>query len=128
MEGLPDLERWSLLNMTKNLKKDALYPLSEGRGLSAKRNKDKKKETTLGNQDLNSQVVQHLVPHGRWFGGYVQTGKNYSLLSCTIFPSFDEEDFEFGEKQFLLSKYKKHADTLEKFFWCLSRCLDISPR
>ena len=56
--------------------------------------------TKLGN-DLqavmkNEMKVSHTVKAGVWFGSYLNTTENsaFSLVSCTVVPGFEYEDFE----------------------------------
>lgn len=74
------------------------------------------KKTTLGNTSLYEQHVQYLVPHGGWFGGYVAPGGTYSFVGCTIFPGFDERDFELAEEEELLKTFPQHREMIIPFF------------
>jgi predicted cupin superfamily sugar epimerase len=60
---------------------------------------------TLGNDLLNEQQIQVLVPKGTWQGAFIQPGGKFSLMGCTVAPGFDEADFELGERETLLAKY-----------------------
>lgn len=76
------------------------------------------KQTRLGHDILKGEQVQHLVPHSCWFGGYVVPDGIYSfsLLGCTIFPGFDEQDLELGDKAALLSQFPQHKEIILPFF------------
>lgn len=76
------------------------------------------KEIKMGNQSLNGFTVQHIVRHGCCFGGYVNPEGpfSFSLIGCTIFPGFDERDFELSEKDILLKKFPTHRNTILSFF------------
>lgn len=60
---------------------------------------------TLGHKILEEQKVQVVVPAGIWQGAFVQPGGKFALLGCSVAPAFEEEDFEIGNRNDLLSKY-----------------------
>lgn len=77
------------------------------------------RQTIMGNRSLNEQKIQHLVPYGCWFGGYVSPEEkiySFSLVGCTIFPGFDERDFELAEKEYLINKFPHHREIILPFF------------
>lgn len=76
------------------------------------------KEIKMGNQSLDGLTVQHTVRQGCYFGGYVNSNGpfSFSLVGCTIFPGFDEEDFQLAEKADLLKKFPQHEDVILSFF------------
>ncbi len=62
-------------------------------------------QTILG-PDLNrGQVLQHVVPAGRWFGAIPAPRARWSLVGCTVAPGFDFKDFELGNRDELLRAY-----------------------
>lgn len=80
---------------------------------------DELRQTILGNCSLYEQKVQHLVPSGCWFGGYVSPKEktySFSLVGCTIFPSFNEDDFELGERRYLIDRFPQYSETILQFF------------
>lgn len=76
------------------------------------------KKIKMGNQALDGFTVQHVVNHGCCFGGYVNLDGpfSFSLLGCTIFPGFDEQDFELTKKEALLKQFPQHSEAILSFF------------
>jgi predicted cupin superfamily sugar epimerase len=60
---------------------------------------------TLGHDVLDGQKVQALVPKGSWQGAFVQPGGKFALLGCSVSPAFDDNDFELGDRNALLTQY-----------------------
>ncbi|MGH1364051.1 MAG: cupin domain-containing protein [Calditrichia bacterium] len=70
-------------------------------------------EVFLGNDPLNNQNLQAVIPHNHWFGAKViQTG-GFTLAGCTVSPGFDFKDFEMGERGKLLKRFPDHATLIE---------------
>lgn len=59
---------------------------------------------TLGQDILNGQKVQVLVPKGTWQGAFIRAGGKFSLMGCSVAPGFDQADFELGDRETLLAK------------------------
>ncbi len=59
----------------------------------------------LGRNLLAGEKLQHVVPHGCWFGARVLDPNSYSLVGCGVAPGFDFEDFEMGDRSILRAKY-----------------------
>lgn len=67
----------------------------------------------LGNDPMNNQEFQIVIPHNHWFGAKViQTG-GYTLAGCTVSPGFDFKDFEMGERGKLLKRFPDHSTLIE---------------
>jgi len=65
--------------------------------------------TAMG-QDLRAgEKLIHAVRPGTWFGCYSSEGSEYSLVSCTVAPGFEFEDFELGRREELLKAFP-HAE------------------
>lgn len=71
-------------------------------------------ETRLGNDVLNGEKPQHVVPAGRWFGAYAAPGTAYSFVSCTVSPGFEFEDFEMAERGALTKAFPHAAALIHK--------------
>ena len=65
-------------------------------------------EHLLG-QDPGKHHLFTCIKAGSWFGARLQENGSYALAGCTVSPGFDYDDFEMGEKSFLLKKYPQHA-------------------
>jgi len=68
---------------------------------------------TLGQDVAAGQRLQHVVPAGKWFGGFC-AGGDFSLVGCTVAPGFDFADFELGDKAALLARYPGARDLIER--------------
>lgn len=55
----------------------------------------------LGNNVLNGETFQHVVPAGCWFASIPAASTDYSLVGCTVAPGFDFADFELAEREAL---------------------------
>lgn len=59
----------------------------------------------LGQDVLNGQKVQHVVPAGFFCGAYPNPNSGFSFVGCTVAPGFDFSDFEMGKCDELLKQY-----------------------
>ena len=66
----------------------------------------------LGIDLKKGQSPQLLIPAGKWFGASVKAEEGFTLVSCTVTPGFDFEDFEIGERATLLHQYPQHKDAI----------------
>lgn len=60
----------------------------------------------------STQQLHHTVPAGTIFGSTVEKG--YALVSCTVVPGFDFEEFRLFTKNELLDRYPEHSSIIEK--------------
>jgi predicted cupin superfamily sugar epimerase len=67
---------------------------------------------TLGNDVLNGQNVQCLVPKFVWQGSVLVEGGCFALLGTTMAPAFDFSDFVLGDRQSLISRYPACEDLI----------------
>lgn len=65
--------------------------------------------TTLGKDLARGEVLQHVVPAGRWFGAAPAPGAAYALVGCTVAPGFEFAHFELGERAPLLARFPAAA-------------------
>ena len=72
------------------------------------------RRTVMGSVLAAGQVLQHVVPAGRWFGAS-PLGKGYSLVGCTVAPGFDFADFQLGERVELLVRFPGARKWVEKY-------------
>lgn len=72
----------------------------------------------LGNNPENGEVLQATIPANTWFASRLKSGSGFGLVSCTVAPGFDFNDFEMAEKADLLSHYPVLQDIIEEM--CLS--------
>ena len=53
-------------------------------------------EIILNNKINNDQIFHYIVKAGTWFS--MESQGEYSLIGCTVAPSFDYNDFELAPK------------------------------
>ena len=70
------------------------------------------KDVIMGNDPLNGQLVQFVIPAGVWQAGHMLAGGRYSLFGCTLAPGFTGEMFEGGTRDQLLDLYPERADDI----------------
>jgi predicted cupin superfamily sugar epimerase len=66
----------------------------------------------LGNNPLNGEVFQAVVPAGCWFACETETG--YSFTGCTMAPGFDFADFELAVAENLAAIYPAHTALIKR--------------
>ena len=59
------------------------------------------------------ETPQLFIPRDTWFAACVEEG-DYVLLSCTVAPGFDFNDFELASRESLLGKYPQLEETIIK--------------
>jgi predicted cupin superfamily sugar epimerase len=69
----------------------------------------------LGRNLWAGEKLQHVIPHGCWFGARLSDPNSYSLVGCGVAPGFDFEDFEMGDRQQLLEMYPSLHDLIVQF-------------
>jgi hypothetical protein len=66
------------------------------------------RRTCLGLDLIAGERPQHVVPAGSWFAAEPRRGRPWSLVSCTVAPGFDFDDFELARPEQL----QPHAGAL----------------
>jgi len=69
----------------------------------------------IGNDILNGESPQVLVPKGVWQALRVKKGGDWSLMGTTVAPGFEFEDFEVGNRNELVKQFPEHRDEIIKF-------------
>ena len=69
---------------------------------------------TIGNDILNDQKMQVLIPKGTWQGSFVNQGGKFALMGCTVSPGFDPADFEQAKREQLLKQFPQHSEWIKK--------------
>ena len=59
----------------------------------------------LGQDILNGEHLQFVVPRGVWQGSRVAAGGRFALVGTTMAPGFTPDDFELGRQEDLLAQY-----------------------
>ena len=65
------------------------------------------KTTVLGQDILNGQKVQHLVPAGNWQGSRLRKGGSWALMGTTVCPGYTDACYEHGDAEALRERYPK---------------------
>ncbi|RMH71796.1 MAG: cupin domain-containing protein [Gemmatimonadetes bacterium] len=68
----------------------------------------------LGNNPVQGEQLQAVVPRHHWFGAHVINPNGYALVGCTVAPGFDFADFELGERDHLLRQFPHHKTLIEQ--------------
>jgi predicted cupin superfamily sugar epimerase len=66
-------------------------------------------DVVMGNDPLQGQRVQVVIPSGTWQAGHLVDGGRYALFGCTMAPGFTDAMFEGGTRRVLLSAYPDRA-------------------
>ncbi|MDD5361969.1 MAG: cupin domain-containing protein [Ignavibacteria bacterium] len=98
------------------LKSDEIWHFYDGTSLDIHViNKDGTKETiTLGNNISEGEKYMHLVEGGCYFAAEVRDKTSFALVGCTVAPGFEFEDFEMPSREFLLKKFPRHEELIER--------------
>lgn len=75
---------------------------------------DELKIITLGNDIINGQLFQYVVPANCWFASRPAKGSTYCFVGCTVAPGFDFNDFEMVIGDELVKEYPTHAEIIKK--------------
>lgn len=59
----------------------------------------------VGMNRKRGDQLQILLPRNSWFGAKVIDQESFILVSCTVAPGFDFEDFELADRKELLVEY-----------------------
>jgi predicted cupin superfamily sugar epimerase len=97
------------------IKSDELWFFHEGATLEIFfQQGDSFKIILLGKNPKAGESLQAVIPAGCWFGSRVKEAIGYSLVSCTVAPGFDFNDFELAKKSELLPLYPGYAKLIEE--------------
>ncbi len=69
----------------------------------------------IGNDILDGEQPQLLVPATYWFAARVVQEDNFALVSCTVSPGFDFRDFILPSKDELTQLFPQHEAVIDKF-------------
>ena len=71
-------------------------------------------EYKVGLNFTNNEKPQLLVPKNTIFGSTVLENESYSLVSCSVSPGFDFEDFELFQEKQLLEQFPEHKSIIQR--------------
>ena len=66
----------------------------------------------LGDRPENGESFQLAVPANTWFGARMEQEESYALVSCTVAPGFDFEDFELADRETLIKEFPAHGEII----------------
>ena len=66
----------------------------------------------LGDNPEKEESLQIAIPANVWFGARLDQDNGYALVTCTVAPGFDFEDFEVGDRNTLTQQYPAHKDII----------------
>ncbi len=69
-------------------------------------------EKKLGEDPEEDRLFQAVVEPGCWFAAEISGGADYSLVSCTVVPGFDYQDFELAARDRLVELYPQHREII----------------
>ncbi len=69
----------------------------------------------LGINIGKNEFPQILIPQNRWFVAEPIEKDGFSLVGCTVAPSFDFNDFELGKRKDLIGIFLQHQDFILQF-------------
>ena len=72
------------------------------------------RDVILGNDPLQGQSVQFVIPAGVWQAGHMLEGGRYSLFGCTMAPGFTDSMFEGGVRERLIELYPDRAEDIRR--------------
>ena len=104
------------ISLFHRIQSDELWFFHQGEPLEIVFIKDGNLNTIiLGNSFENGEVPQATIPANTWFASSVMKQKGYSLVSCTVAPGFDFEDFELASRENLLQEFPNLKEIIQKF-------------
>lgn len=68
----------------------------------------------LGNNVLNGEVFQAVVPAGCWFASEPAPNSEFSFVGCTVAPGFDFSDFELAKAEELIKEFPQHETVIAR--------------
>lgn len=69
----------------------------------------------LGNDIANGENLFFKIPANTWFGCRVRGEQGFALVSCTVAPGFDFQDFELAKRELLIQQYPDLRAFMEEF-------------
>jgi len=98
------------------IKSDELWFFHLGQPLEIVVMNEEGVETLMLGSDLGTgERLQAIIPANTWFAARLRDGKGFALVSCTVAPGFDFEDFELGERRQLLEEFPSNRKLIEEF-------------
>jgi predicted cupin superfamily sugar epimerase len=74
--------------------------------------KGKDEVIILGQDVLNGEHVQYVVPAGVWMGARIRAGGDYAVFGNTMAPGFSVDDFEAAVAADLIGQWPQHEQLI----------------
>lgn len=71
-----------------------------------------REDIRLGPEPDSGDSLQAVIPRGTWFGAEVMESDSYVLVSCTVSPGFEFDDFRLGGRTALQEQFPQHAELI----------------
>lgn len=68
----------------------------------------------LGPDAENGEHFQARINAGDWFAARLKDGRGYALVSCTVAPGFDFNDFELAKADVLSQQFSEHSGIIRE--------------
>lgn len=72
-------------------------------------------EIVVGKNTDNGEVLHAVVRNGCWFAAEVADGSSFVLVTCTVAPGFEFDDFTLADRNELLQKYPEHKNSIIRY-------------
>ena len=69
----------------------------------------------IGNDLMNGETPQLVVPGNHWFAAKVINPDSYSLVGCTVSPGFDFQDFTLAERGKMIQQFPEYEELITSF-------------
>ncbi len=66
----------------------------------------------LGQDVLNGEHIQYVVPAGVWMGARIRAGGDYGVFGNTMAPGFSLDDFEGAVAEDLIAQWPQHEELI----------------
>lgn len=69
-------------------------------------------QIVLSNELNKESVLQYAIPENYWFAARVNDPQSYALISCTVSPGFEFEDFQLAKRSQLINLFPQHKNII----------------
>jgi predicted cupin superfamily sugar epimerase len=69
---------------------------------------------TIGPNLKDGEVLQAHIPAGTWFAAEVANQGEFILISCSVSPGFEFEDFELASRKNLSDQFPMHRELIHR--------------
>jgi len=68
----------------------------------------------IGSNILSGVYPQYVIKKGIWFAAEIEDKNSFSLIGCTVAPSFDYDDFELASRSRLINLFPKEKELITR--------------